>query len=291
MNLRHRDRRTSMRPSDPIDTSKYEVAELRDDRTPKAFVERHHYSGSYPAARERFGLFRGSELAGVAVFSHPPSEDVLARLPCERMAGIELGRFVLLDDVPGNGETWFLARCFDGLRKKGIECLLSHSDPVPRRSRTGEVVMPGHVGIIYQASNAVYAGRSRSHKICLLPDGTIFSERSMSKIRSAERGWERDVRVLVDAGATAPRGLVSGGAGPCRKTGRAADSRWLARRDWMWRAIAEVCTRVEHAGNHRYLWALDKHVRKAVEAMRVPANDNGVETRYPKRVDEIRSAA
>ena len=30
---------------------------------------------------------------------------------------VELGRFVLLDSVAGNGETWFLARSFDILRK------------------------------------------------------------------------------------------------------------------------------------------------------------------------------
>jgi hypothetical protein len=58
--------------SEIIDTHAHEVAEIFDDNTAKAFVEEHHYSGTYPAARERFGLYRGEQLVGVAVFSHPP---------------------------------------------------------------------------------------------------------------------------------------------------------------------------------------------------------------------------
>jgi hypothetical protein len=268
-NQRWRDRKTSMRPSDPIDTSKYEVVAIAEDKPVKTFVERHHYSASYPAARARILLYRSGEIVGAAVFSHPASESVLARLPCERMAGVELGRFVLLDDVPGNGETWFLARCFAHLRSVGIECVLSHSDPMPRRAENGNVVMPGHVGTIYQATNAVYAGRARAQVMNLLPDGTCFSERSMSKIRSAERGWERECRVLVKHGAS-PSLLEAGG--------KQGDPRWQARRDWMWQALAQVCRRVDHAGNHRYLWALDKHLRRDVARMK---SSNG----YPKQTD------
>lgn len=204
VNQRYRNGRLVWRPNDAIDTGSYEVAPIADDRTPKAFVERHHYSGSYPAARHRVGLYHGAELVGVAVFSHPPNEAVLRRLPCERMAGVELGRFVLLDSVPGNGESWFLARAFEHLRREGIECLVSHSDPQPRRTAGGELVLPGHVGTIYQATNAIYAGRTKARPLRLLPDGTVFSERAMSKIRSRDRGWRYSVAQLVAAGATPP---------------------------------------------------------------------------------------
>lgn len=263
INQRWRDGVASYRPLDPIDTSAYEVAEISSDKVAKDFVERHHYSRSYPAARHRFGLYRRHELVGVAVFSHPPSEDVLAKLPCERLAGVELGRFVLLDDVPGNGESWFLARCFEGLRRKGVACLLSHSDPLPRRAANGNVVMPGHVGTIYQATNAVYAGRTRASKLSVLPDGTVFGERSMSKLRSAERGWEREVERLIEAGAPAPHARLT---------------TWRDRRDWMWAAIAATCRRVHHGGNHRYLWALDRRLRRDVAKLATGA--------YPKTVDE-----
>lgn len=269
---RWREGHHTLHPAGDINTRLYEVVEILDDTTAKRFVKQHHYSGSFPAARFRFGLYRGPVLVGVAVFSHPASEDVLAKLPCERLAGVELGRFVLLDGVEGNGESWFLARCFELLRAKDIEVLLSHSDPLPRRRLDGTVIMPGHVGFIYQATNGIYGGRTRSQLLNLLPDGTCFSERSMSKIRSAERGWERDVQVLVAAGATAPRGLRAGG--------EKGDLRYKGRLEWMWAAINQVCRRVKHQGNHRYLWAIrkDKALRKAVAAL-------AVEGRYPKLRD------
>jgi len=40
----------------------------------------------------------------------------------------------LLDSVPGNGETWFLARCFEQMRKSDLIGVVTFSDPVPRKS-------------------------------------------------------------------------------------------------------------------------------------------------------------
>lgn len=253
-NQRWREGRDSYRPAgEVIATSKYEIAAIDgdgSDKIAKGFVEAHHYSGSYPAARERVGLYRGGELAGVAVFSHPSSEAVLAPLPCDRLEGVELGRFVLLDDVPGNGESWFLARCLEILRARGYRALLSHSDPVPRRTAAGELVLPGHVGTIYQATNAVYAGRSGRELHVLKPDGTIFSPRSMTKIRRWERGAQKCVDELVAIGAESPT---------------AADlASRDARRAWMWREIFATCRRMPHHGNHRYLWAIDRRLRRDV---------------------------
>ena len=65
------------RPDEPINPMYYDVDELRDDGTAKRFVEQHHYSGSYPAARFRFGLYNHGQLVGVSVFSHPVRAEVL----------------------------------------------------------------------------------------------------------------------------------------------------------------------------------------------------------------------
>lgn len=265
---RWRDGTSSFRTDDITDLSKYEVAVIAGDKIPKAFVEQHHYSRSYPAARFRVGLYRGAELAGVAIFSQPPSEKVIAKLPCERRAGVELGRFILLDDVPGNGESWFLGKCFGHLRTAGFEALISHSDPVGRRSLDGTIILPGHVGTIYQSTsscglNAVYAGRTKRNLLALLPDGTVFSSRSMSKIRKRERGYRYCIEQLVAAGATPPASDLM------------PQEELTA---WMWSAIGQTCRRVSHAGNHRYVWALDKKIRKAVAALATGAA-------YPKTLD------
>ncbi len=253
--------------SEIIDTRAYEVAEILDDHTAKIFVAEHHYSGTYPAARERFGLYRGEQLVGVAVFSHPPNEAVLRRLPCERMAGIELGRFVLLSDVPGNGESWFLARCFERLRERGIEALVSHSDPLPRRDAAGTIVLPGHVGNIYQATNAIYGGRTRARAIWILPDGTVFSERAMTKIRSRDRGYRYAIEQLVKHGAERPLDL-----------GQDLEV-------WLRAQLPCIARRVKHRGNHRYLWALTKGLRKEIAKLAF-VDANGHPVKYPKQLDQ-----
>lgn len=238
------DRRSSFRPAgEVLRPADFEVAAIADDTTAKAFVERHHYSGSYPAARFRFGLYRRGQLEGVAVFSHPSNDKVLTNVfPVRAVDAVELGRFVLLDAVPGNGETWFLGRCFEKLRAAGLFGVVSFSDPVPRTSTAGAVVFPGHLGVIYQAHNAAYLGRGTVRTLRLLPDGAVFSSRAAQKIRAREQGWQYAVEQLRAAGAPPPPAYDLGG--------------WL-------RAWLPVVTRtLRHPGNHRYAWALAKRDRR-----------------------------
>ena len=168
---RWRERRESYRPAgEPINPRLYEVAELAGDREAKAFILAHHYSASYPSARVRFGLFTRGCLVGVAVFSHPCNDRVLTSVfPLSPLDSVELGRFVLLDSVPANGESWFLTRTFECLRRKGLSGVVSFSDPVPRTKADGTIVHRGHVGICYQATSATFLGRTEPRTIRLLP--------------------------------------------------------------------------------------------------------------------------
>jgi hypothetical protein len=261
MNQRWRDRRSSYRPAgEPIQTRAYDVAPIAGDGAAKAFVERHHYARSYPAARFRFGLYRRGTLAGVAVFSHPCNDAVLTNVfPVAATDAVELGRFVLLDDVPGNGESWFIARCFELLRAD-IAGVVSFSDPVPRTTAAGATVMPGHIGTIYQATNGVYLGRGTVRTLRLLPDGTTLSARAIQKIRRRERGWRYAAAELERFGA-----VPIAGGDPVA---------WLA----LW--LPALTRKVRHPGNHRYAWALDRRLRQYLK----PAST------YPKQRDERRAA-
>lgn len=241
---RWRDWRGSYRPAgETIDTRAYEVAPIAGDGVARAFVQAHHYSGSYPAARFRYGLYRAGALEGVAVFSHPCSGAVLDCLPGEGLERTELGRFVLLDAVKGNGESWFLARAFELLSREGIVAVVSFSDPVPRSRADGGVVHRGHVGTIYQACNAVFAGRSTPRTLKLLPDGSVCSDRAIQKIRSHDKGWQYAQAQLVAAGATVPAG----------------DDR-----QWLREELPRVTRKLRHPGNYRYLFGLTRAARKAL---------------------------
>jgi hypothetical protein len=259
-NQRWRDGRDAYRPPDEvIRTADYDVAPVAELEA-KAFVVCHHYSGTYPAARLRFGLFHRGCLVGVAVFSQPCNDAALSMVFGAAPA-VELGRFVLLDEVPGNGETWFLGQIFRALKREGLAGVLSFSDPVPRRSRAGTVVFPGHLGTIYQAHNARYLGRATPRTLRLLPDGQVLSARALSKIRAGEKGWRYAVGQLVRHGVPAPACLARG----------AADREELRR--WLPVAVVTATRAVRHPGNHRYAWALARRVE-------IPKG-----SAYPKRLE------
>lgn len=262
---RWRERRGTYRPAgEVIVPAHYEVAPIPDDRTARAFVEQHHYAGTYPAARYRFGLYWGGLLVGVAVFSHPMNDRVLAVFPGETIESVELGRLVLLDRVPGNGESFFVARCFEHLRREGLVGVVSFSDPVRRLCSAGRPVFRGHIGNVYQALNGIHDGRSTARTLLLLADGTVFSGRAAQKIRAGERGHEYAAMQLVRAGRAA--GLRLAAPAP------ADDPRaWLAR--WL-----PLLTRpLRHPGNLRYVWGLDRaakrHLARTVRALPYPKFD------------------
>lgn len=257
---RWRNHRDSYRPAgEPIDPSQYGV-DLLPECVAKEFVKHHHYSGTYPAAVCRVGLFRwGGELVGCAVFSTPQQG---AAIPCwtGTEAGVELGRFVLVDDVPANGETWFLKRSFRLLRqeKPHLEAVLSYSDPVRRVNALGDIVLPGHVGTIYQAHNGRYLGRSSARTLDLKPDGQVISPRALSKIRLDERGAAYAYEQLLEAGAPRRRSFESG-------------------RAYVKRALSEgPFRRFRHPGNHAYVWSLKR--RHRIERPARP---------YPKTIEEV----
>lgn len=205
---RWKDRRSSfVKTNTFIDTKIHHVDIISCHKQAKPFVEQHHYSGSFPATRLSCGIFRNegaqSRLVGVACFS--VSMNPHAGRKYTGMAGnssVELGRLVLLDDVESNGESWFVSRCFSLLRqeKPDVEAVYAYSDPVPRIDNSGRILMPGHVGEVYQALSASCRGRAASRTQFVTPDGNIFSERTLSKIVLNECGNEYAARMLLSTG-------------------------------------------------------------------------------------------
>jgi hypothetical protein len=95
---------------------------------------------------------------GVCTFGIPGQAKVFDAL-VPGHAALELSRLVLLDEVPGDGESWFVARAMAIAREEcRITAIVSYSDPVPRTTIKGEPVCPGHVGVVYQALGAEYKG-------------------------------------------------------------------------------------------------------------------------------------
>lgn len=158
------------------------------------------------------------------------------------MDSVELGRFVLLDRVPANGESWFLTRTFECLRRKGLSGVVSFSDPVPRTKADGTIVHRGHVGICYQATSATFLGKTEPRTIRLLPDGTLLNDRTIQKIRSGEQGWHYAAALLETFGAES---MPSGD-----------------REDWLRTWLPKLTRRLKHSGNYKYCWAINRSARR-----------------------------
>jgi hypothetical protein len=244
----------------------YGVAEIADDTTPKAFIETHHYSGSYVSALRRYGLYDitgpAPGLVGVAVLSYPTNDAVLLK-PFPGLAkgdeSAELGRLVLLDEVPANAESHFMAEVFRLAADVGYRGIVSFSDPNPRHDDDGRLTMPGHLGIVYQALNARYTGDTGRRTVHVLPDGTVLSTRAVQKIRDQDQGHRYAEEILISYGARPMR------AGEIPRL-------------WLQQALIDAKVRnVREDGKHRYLFAIGnrtqrRHVRIAMDPRPYPKN-------------------
>lgn len=228
-----------------FDRNRYGTAEIGDDTTAADFIEQHHYSGSYVAALARYGLYdlagEGTPLVGVAVLSNPTNVAVLENPfpdlePYAESA--ELGRLVLLDEVPANAESFFVAEMFRMAARRGFRGVVSHSDPNPRYDDDSVMTMPGHLGIVYQALNARYTGTTGRATAHVFPDGTELNGKTQQKIRDQHKGHKYAEDLLVERGA----------------------QRMLAGEDpkaWLRQARADAGIKpVRKAGKHRYLFSL-----------------------------------
>lgn len=269
-----------------FDSRQYTVEPIAEAAA-RAFTLQHHYSGSYPAARLAYGLttsvetpdaieIDGRQLVGVAVLSVPMSASVLTNVfpGLEPFAqSLELGRFVLADDVPANAESWFLGQVWRRAAESGVRGVVSFADPMPRSREVlavdddgeprivREQITPGHVGVIYQATNAMALGRSTARTLTYVPRaGLVISDRTLQKVRARERGADGAERHLVELGA--------------RPRAEHADPRM-----WLRDALDEVgAVKLRHPGNFRYAWALGgkaerRRVQLAMERTGYPKAD------------------
>lgn len=137
-----------------------------------------------------YGYERGGELVGVCAFACPCSEAVRASVfgPEHKHRVTELHRLALLDSEPKCSESALIAA---SLR-------LLHADrPDIRGVITFADSTQGHLGTIYQASNALYLGTTGRAIFYLDQDGRLRHPRqcgvNISREEAKARGW-RPVR-------------------------------------------------------------------------------------------------
>lgn len=238
-------RRSIYRPAGEVFDPKRAGVEPIEERDAKAFVETHHYSGSYPAARFRAGVFvkapfQKARLAGVGVFSVPMNQRVIPAYfqDLDASQGVELGRFVLEESLAANAESWALARMKRLLREAlpAVRGVVAYSDPIERRDEAGVLVKRGHVGTIYKATNAAYRGLSSARTLWLAPNGASLADRLLSKVRNSETGERYAMERLAALGAPRRQPHEEGTA----YISRLKHELWLKP--------------MRHPGNHAFTW-------------------------------------
>lgn len=170
---------------------KYTVRPISHPDARDFFTANHYAKGCGNAPSAIYGLFERIHLIGAIMFQRPGSEAT-----CSQVYGVDhklcvtgLHRLAILDVTPKNAESWFIGRAFDFLRyyRPDFKATLIYADP-----------SAGHVGGIYQASNARYYGLSKREKRFETPDGGRRSRRlagvNITDAEAIERGW----RIVFD---------------------------------------------------------------------------------------------
>ncbi len=114
------------------------------------FCRRWHYSNTGGSMSWRYGLWDGYTLVGVVAYNLPT-------MPvCESVFGPEMwdsvchmGRLVCADEAPRNVESRLIAESLRMLKK---------DKPQFRAVLTFAATGEGHIGYVYQATNALYCG-------------------------------------------------------------------------------------------------------------------------------------
>lgn len=226
---------------DYFNRSEFSVESL-DFTSAKEFVCKWHYSHSISAARRNFGLFQNNKLVGAAIYAHPMNDLTITNaLSCERASdGLELSRVVLLDECGSNAESFFIGECHRRLKKENFAGIVSFSDDVARLLPSGEISRRGHVGIFFQALGGAFTGRGTPRTLKLLPDGTVFSDRTAQKIRAGERSWEYGSRILESFGASE------------------CPANFEERKIWLTTWQDRLTRKLSHPGNLRYVWSFSQ---------------------------------
>lgn len=136
------------------------------------FIEEWHYSGSINGVMGTylFGLYDEEKLIGAMIYGSLGMANAwkkYAKLPGDV---IELRRLCCIDDTPKNTESYFIGKTLRWLRQNtNIKIIVSYAD-----------ANHGHSGIIYQATNFTYLGKTSPGKVIRrLSDGKEYHDKAI----------------------------------------------------------------------------------------------------------------
>lgn len=149
------------------------------------FSRRYHYTGTGGNATWRWGLWHGPVLMGVVAYNLPTRET------CESVFGPDhfdkvwhMGRLALADSAPPNSESRLIGGSLKAIKR-------DHSDVWGVLTYAATDV--GHLGYVYQATNAIYTGTGGHAVIYVDKQGQrrsdYYASAYVSRQAALSRGW------------------------------------------------------------------------------------------------------
>ena len=134
-----------------------------------------HYLHTKASCLYGFGLFQNDTIVGVILYGNPTSPttiDICGK--SERKNVIEITRLWIIDDTPKNTESYFIANTIKLIDK---DIIIAFADPEY-----------GHVGIVYQASNFIFTGKSdRGGRVIAIRNNTIHNKTLWKQYKTAKK--------------------------------------------------------------------------------------------------------
>lgn len=150
------------------------------------FCLRYHYTTVGGSKLWRWGLYDGPVLYGVVAYNLP------TRTVCESVFGPEqyanvwhMGRLVLADKAPPNSESRLIGGSMREIRRQypDVWAVLTYA-----------ATDVGHIGYVYQATNAIYTGLAGDPVYFLDADGgrhSTYLSGYVTDARAAALGWTK----------------------------------------------------------------------------------------------------
>ena len=154
-------------------------------RDVQEFARRYHYTATGGNMSWRWGLYHGVTLMGVVAYNLPTRET------CESVFGPDhhdkvwhMGRLALADSAPRNSESRLIAGSLKAIQRdyQNVWGVLTYA-----------ATDVGHIGYVYQATNAIYTGEGGHSVVYIDAKGQrrsdYYSSAYVSAADARSRGW------------------------------------------------------------------------------------------------------
>jgi len=162
----------SSRPELKIDWCTHEAA--------KYAVEHWHYSKCMPCGKmNAVGVWEAGKFIGTVLFSRGANHNIGRPYGLTQTEVVELTRVALTKHAATVTRIVSLAFRFIKKKSPGIRLCVSYADPEQ-----------GHIGVIYQAGNWVYSGRSHAQQ-AVIHAGAVMHKRTAQSLFGTIKGMKK----------------------------------------------------------------------------------------------------